>query len=67
MVLLLWRLYPSISVSDQASARGVSRKTPVHRNPGEANKSLLFARAAAQGADFFSDSNFLNSIRDGSC
>lgn len=65
MVLLLWRLYPSISVSDQASACGVSRKTPVLRNRGEANKSSVFAPAAAQGAGFFFFSQ--TAIRDGSC
>lgn len=65
MVLLLWRLYPSISVSDQASACGVSRKTPVRRNRGEANKSSVFAPAAAQGAGFFFFSQ--TAIRDGSC
>lgn len=53
MVLLLWRLYPSISVSDQASACGVSRKTPVLRNRGEANKSSVFASAAAKEQVFF--------------
>ncbi len=53
MVLLLWRLYPSISVTDQASACGVSRKTPVHRNHAEANKSSAFAPAAAHHTDIF--------------
>lgn len=53
MVLLLQRLYPSISVTDQASACGVSRKTPLHRNHAEANKSSVFAPAAAHHADIF--------------
>lgn len=53
MVLLLWRLYPSISVTDQASACGASRKTPEHRNHAEANKSSVFAPAAAHHADIF--------------
>lgn len=53
MVLLLWRLYPSISVTDQASACGASRKTPVHTNHAEANKSSVFTPAAAHRAHIF--------------
>ncbi len=53
MVLLLWRLYPSISVTDQASACGVSRKTQMHTNHAEANKSSVFTPAAAHRAYIF--------------